>query len=108
MKQFGRYEVLQEIGSGAMGAVFTARDPTMDRVVAVKTIHASALVGPMADQYRERFTREARAAGRLAHPGIVTVFDAGVEGDTPYLVMEFVPGRTLDSVLSSGEHFPLE
>ena len=108
MKQFGRYEVLQEIGSGAMGAVFTARDPTMDRVVAVKTIHASALIGPMADQYRERFTREARAAGRLAHPGIVTVFDAGVEGDTPYLVMEFVPGRTLDAVLSAGEHYPLE
>jgi eukaryotic-like serine/threonine-protein kinase len=108
MKQFGRYEVLEEIGSGAMGAVFKARDPMMDREVAVKTIHASALIGPMADQYRERFTREARAAGRLAHPGIVTVFDAGVEGDTPYLVMEFVPGRTLDSVLSSGEHFPLE
>jgi len=108
MKQFGRYEVLEEIGSGAMGAVFKARDPMMDREVAVKTIHASALIGPMADQYRERFTREARAAGRLAHPGIVTVFDAGVEGDTPYLVMEFVPGRTLESVLSSGEHFPLD
>jgi len=108
MKQFGRYEVLEEIGSGAMGAVFKARDPMMDREVAVKTIHAAALIGPMADQYRERFTREARAAGRLAHPGIVTVFDAGVEGDTPYLVMEFVPGRTLDSVLSTGEHFPLE
>ncbi|HKM91061.1 MAG TPA: RodZ domain-containing protein [Candidatus Acidoferrales bacterium] len=108
MKQFGRYEVLEEIGSGAMGAVFKARDPMMDREVAVKTIHASALIGPMADQYRERFTREARAAGRLAHPGIVTVFDAGVEGDTPYLAMEFVPGRTLESVLSSGEHFPLE
>lgn len=108
MKQFGRYEVLEEIGSGAMGAVFKARDPVMDREVAVKTIHASALIGPMAEQYRERFTREARAAGRLAHPGIVTVFDAGVEGDTPYLVMEFVPGRTLESVLSAGEHFPLE
>jgi serine/threonine protein kinase len=108
MKQFGRYEVLEEIGSGAMGAVFKARDPVMDREVAVKTIHAAALIGPMADQYRERFTREARAAGRLAHPGIVTMFDAGVEGDTPYLVMEFVPGRTLESVLSTGEHFPLE
>jgi serine/threonine protein kinase len=108
MKQFGRYEILEEIGSGAMGAVFKARDPMMDRVVAVKTIHASALIGPMADQYRERFTREARAAGRLAHPGIVTVFDAGVEGDTPYLVMEFVPGRTLEAVLNVGEHYPLE
>jgi serine/threonine-protein kinase len=108
MKQYGRYEVLQEIGSGAMGAVFKARDPVMDRVVAVKTIHASALVGPLADQYRERFTREARAAGRLAHPGIVTVFDAGVEGDTPYLVMEFVPGRTLEDVLNAGEHYSLD
>jgi len=108
MKQFGRYEALEEVGSGAMGAVFKARDPVMDRVVAVKTIHASALVGPMADQYRERFTREARAAGRLAHAGIVTVFDAGVEGDTPYLVMEYVPGRTLEAVLQSGEHYAVE
>jgi len=108
MKQYGRYEVVEDIGSGAMGAVYKARDPMMDRVVAVKTIHASALVGPMAEQYRERFTREARAAGRLAHPGIVTVFDAGVEGDTPYLVMEFVPGRTLEDVLNSGEHYSLD
>ena len=108
MKQYGRYEVVEEIGAGAMGAVFKARDPMMDRVVAVKTIHASALVGPMAEQYRERFTREARAAGRLGHPGIVTVFDAGVEGETPYLVMEYVPGRTLEEVLNSGERYPLE
>ena len=108
MKQYGRYEVVEEIGSGAMGAVFKARDPVMDRVVAVKTIHASALIGPLADQYRERFTREARAAGRLAHAGIVTVFDAGVEGDTPYLVMEYVPGRTLEEVLNSGEHYSLD
>jgi eukaryotic-like serine/threonine-protein kinase len=108
MKQFGRYEVVEEIGAGAMGAVFKARDPVMDRIVAVKTIHASALVGPMAEQYRERFTREARAAGRLAHPGIVTMFDAGVEGDTPYLVMEYVPGHTLEDVLNTGEHYPLD
>ncbi len=108
MKQFGRYEVVEEIGAGAMGAVFKARDPVMDRVVAVKTIHASALVGPMAEQYRERFTREARAAGRLAHPGIVTMFDAGVECETPYLVMEFVPGHTLEDVLNTGEHYPLD
>ena len=108
MKQFGRYEVMDEIGAGAMGAVFKARDPAMDRVVAVKTIHASALIGPLADQYRERFTREARAAGRLAHPGIVTVFDCGVEGDTPYLVMEFVPGRTLEAALDSSEHYSLD
>ena len=108
MKQFGRYQVVEEIGAGAMGAVFKARDPMMDREVAVKTIHASALVGPLAEQYRERFTREARAAGRLAHPGIVTVFDAGVEGDTPYLVMEYVPGRTLEEVLNSGERYPVD
>jgi serine/threonine-protein kinase len=108
MKQFGRYEVLENIGSGAMGAVFKARDPMMDRVVAVKTIHASALIGPLAEQYRERFTREARAAGRLAHAGLVTVFDAGVEGETPYLVMEFVPGRTLEAVLNSGEQYGLD
>ena len=105
MKQFGRFEVLQEIGSGAMGAVYKASDPMMDRVVAIKTIHTAALVGPLADQYRERFTREARAAGRLTHPGIVTMFDVGVEDDTPYLVMEFVPGRTLEDVLNAGERY---
>ncbi|MCL5288293.1 MAG: protein kinase [Acidobacteria bacterium] len=108
MKQIGRYEIVEELGQGAMGAVFKARDPMMDRVVAVKTILASALTGPLAGDYRERFFREARAAGRLAHPGIVTVYDVSEQEGTPFLVMEFIEGRTLEKILESGERFDAE
>jgi len=103
--KIGRYEILEELGQGAMGAVYKARDPLMDRTVAVKTILAAALAGPLADEYLERFQREARAAGRLSHPGIVTVFDVGQHDTTPYLVMEYISGRTLASALEAGERF---
>ncbi|MGH9858901.1 MAG: protein kinase domain-containing protein, partial [Candidatus Acidiferrales bacterium] len=105
-QKIGRYEILEEIGRGAMGAVYKARDPNIGRVVAIKTILASALSGPMADEYRMRFVREARAAGNLAHPGIVTVFDVDEHQGTSFLVMEFVQGRTLASALDVGERFP--
>jgi serine/threonine protein kinase len=108
MPEFGRYEVVAEIGRGAMGAVYKANDPVMDRVVAIKTILATALAGPQAEEYRERFKREAKAAGRLSHPGVVTVYDVGVQDDTPYLVMEFVPSRTLESAIDSGDRFSVE
>jgi serine/threonine-protein kinase len=108
MKQVGRYEIIEELGQGAMGAVYKARDPMMDRVVAVKTILASALTGPLAADYRERFFREARAAGRLAHPGIVTVYDVSEQEGTPFLVMELIEGRTLEKILESGERFDTE
>ncbi len=104
----GRYDILGEIGRGAMGVVYKARDPKMDRIVAVKTIQGMALSGPQAQEYRDRFTREARAAGRLSHPGIVAVYDVGDHGGTPYLVMEYVEGRTLESSLNAGERFPFD
>src|SRR5262245_31607615 len=75
MQNLGRYEIIEQIGAGAMGAVYKARDPMMDRDVAIKTILAHAIEGPQGDEFRERFFREARTAGRLAHPGIVTVYD---------------------------------
>ena len=65
MKEFGRYTVIDEIGHGAMGAVYKAHDPIVERVVAIKTILAAALAGPQAEEYRERFKREARAAGTV-------------------------------------------
>ncbi len=99
---------MAELGHGAMGAVYKARDPLMDRTVAIKTILSGALVGPMATEYRERFTREARAAGRLTHPGIVTVYDVGELDGTPYLVMEFVDGRTLSAAMDSGNRFSFD
>ena len=98
----GRYEIISELGHGAMGSVYRAHDPTMDRTVAIKTILAAALSGPLAQEYRERFIREARAAGRLSHPGIVTVYDVSEQNGTPYLVMEFVAGRSLAAAMDAG------
>ena len=106
-KRLGRYEIVAEIGRGAMGAVYKARDPQIDRLVAIKSI--SAISQSSADEereYRDRFVREAQAAGRLSHPGIVTVFDVGEDSQThdPYLVMEYVSGQTLSSLLSGENH----
>src|ERR1039458_9957813 len=75
-KSIGRYEILDELGHGAMGRVFRALDPAMDRVVALKTFMTVALASEQGDEYRQRFYREARAAGALAHPGIVPFFMA--------------------------------
>ncbi|MGH9564225.1 MAG: serine/threonine-protein kinase, partial [Terracidiphilus sp.] len=107
-KTIGRYEVIEELGHGAMGTVYRAKDPAMDRVVALKTILAAALVSQQGTEFRERFYREARTAGKLAHPGIVPVFDVGEHEGVPFLVMEFVNGRTLESVAKSGERLTLE
>jgi len=104
----GRYQILSELGHGAMGSVYRAQDPTMDRTVAIKTILAAALSGPLAQEYRERFIREARAAGRLSHPGIVTVYDVSEQDGTPYLVMEFVAGRSLAAAMDAGERFSID
>jgi serine/threonine protein kinase len=104
-ERFGRYEILAELGRGAMGIVYKARDPKINRVVAVKTISLAGQPPEEEQEYRERFFREAEAAGRLSHPGIVTVFDVGEEPETraPYIVMEFVAGQSLDKLLLSKE-----
>ena len=107
-KLIGRYVILEELGRGAMGSVLKARDPAMDRTVAVKTILTSALESAQKEEYRARFYREARAAGNLAHPGIVPVFDVGEHEGTPFLVMEYVEGRTLAAAMRGGERFTLE
>jgi serine/threonine-protein kinase len=104
----GRYEIVAELGSGAMGSVFKATDPAVGRTVALKTIHSAALSGAQAAEYRARFYREARASGVLAHPAIVPVFDVGEHEGAPFLVMEFVEGRTLDSAMKKGERFTLD
>ena len=110
-ERFGRYQVLKELGRGAMGVVYQARDPKINRVVAVKTISLAGQPPEEEREYRERFVREAEAAGRLSHPGIVTVFDVGEEPETraPYIVMEFVGGQSLDKLLARDDHkLPLE
>ncbi|MBZ5588289.1 MAG: protein kinase [Acidobacteriia bacterium] len=92
----GRYTVVGELGRGAMGVVYSARDPALDRPVAVKIIVPRADGGASTSSELEaRFLREARVAARISHPGVVTVFDAGREGDFLYLVMELIDGESL-------------
>src|SRR5208282_4769298 len=110
-KRFGRYEILTELGRGAMGVVYKARDPKINRIVAVKTISLAGQSPGEEHEYRQRFFREAEAAGRVSHPGIVTIFDVGEEPQTraPYIVMEFVRGESLDKLLSSRDRkLPVE
>lgn len=97
----GRYCVEGEIGRGAMGVVYRARDPNIDRVVAIKTISLDGQDPADETEFRERFLLEARAAGRLSHSGMVTIFDAGEDPatHTPFIVMEFVRGQPLSRVL---------
>jgi eukaryotic-like serine/threonine-protein kinase len=102
-QKIGRYEIIDELGRGAMGSVFRAKDPAMGRVVAVKTILPNVLAGQDGTEFRDRFYREARAAGALAHPGIVPMFDVGEDQGMPYLVMEYVSGQTLAQAMRHGE-----
>ena len=109
-RQIGRYEILEPIGRGGMGVVYKARDPALQRVVAVKVMGGLILGAPhLRDEYLERFQREARAAARLSHPHIVTVHDFGVDEATglPFLVMEHVEGASLAGILRDNPRFPL-
>src|SRR6266567_4035272 len=101
-KRFGRYEVLAELGRGAMGVVYKARDPQIDRVVAVKTVSLWGQEPEEETEFRMRFLNEAQAAGRLHHAGIVAIFDVGesLENHDPYIVLEYVAGESLNRILS--------
>ena len=85
-----------------MGVVYRARDPKINRMVAIKTVSLAGLELDAEREYRERFVVEAQAAGRLSHPGIITVFDVGEDPETrsPYMVMEYVQGKSLGQLLS--------
>ena len=105
----GRYQVLDSIGYGAMGAVYKAFDPLIKRTLAIKTIRLDIPRGsPQYRSFIDRFYHEARISGTLSHPNIVTLFDIGEEGGLPYLAMEFVEGETISSILERGERFPPE
>jgi len=107
IKQLGRYEILNELGQGAMGVVYRAKDPLIDRIVAVKTINLT-LAEDEKEEYEGRFYQEAKAAGRLSHPNIVTIFDVGKSGDVAYIAMEFLEGRHLRDILNDEPHMPIE
>jgi serine/threonine protein kinase len=110
MKKIGRYEIVEELGRGAMGVVYKASDPTIGRLVAIKVLLLARPAQAGLPGVKDIFLREARAAGRLSHPGIVTVHDALEDQETQscYIVMEFVPGRTLEKALLTGPPFTVE
>jgi tetratricopeptide (TPR) repeat protein/tRNA A-37 threonylcarbamoyl transferase component Bud32 len=97
-QKVGRFVLLETLGQGAFGTVYKARDPELDRVVALKVPRAGNLAGP---QEMDRFLREARSAAQLRHPSIVTVHEVGLADGVPYLVSDFVQGVTLDDLLSA-------
>jgi serine/threonine-protein kinase len=109
MDRIGRYKIVGELGRGAMGVVYHAIDPNIGRPVAIKTIHFGGVRNPEEQKrLRERLFREARSAGILSHPGIVTIYDVEQQGDLAYIAMEFVDGPTLDQVLSEAQPIPPE
>jgi serine/threonine protein kinase len=97
-KTIDRYETIDLIGRGGMGSVYLARDPLIDRYVAVKVLDVA-----LDSIARERFNREARASGRLHHPNIVTIFDVGEHQGRPFIAMEYVPGQTLAMLIRQGQ-----
>lgn len=107
ISHLGRYEIVGELGQGAMGVVYKATDPLIDRIVAIKTITLS-LAQEERDEYEGRFYQEAKAAGRLSHPNIVTIYDVGRSGDIAYIAMEFLQGRELRDILNDDKLLPVD
>ncbi len=99
MERLGRYQILGEIGRGAMGVVYKAADPMLNRTVAIKTISMTADPEERAD-YEKRFYQEAKAAGGLSHPNIVTIYDIGHAGELVYMAMEYIGGVELRTLLA--------
>ncbi len=104
MKKLGKFEIIEKVGQGAMGVVYKARDPFIDRIVALKTLTTG-----LADDANllKRFYSEARSAGGLQHPNIVTIYELGHEGDTPFIAMQFLTGDSLDKILDRRPNLPL-
>lgn len=98
----GRYQVVGELGKGAMAIVYKAYDPNIDRTLAIKVLRQERCIDP---EYRMRFLREAKAAGNLSHPSIVTIYDVGEFDNRPYIVMELLEGQPLDVTMKQGKTF---
>ena len=105
--KFGRFKVIDELGRGAMGVVYRAADSALGRTVAIKTI---ALTGNAAerDVHEARFLQEARAAGSIGHPSIITIYDVGREGDTAFIAMELLEGRDLRDMIRDVDLAPTQ
>jgi serine/threonine-protein kinase len=101
IQKIGRYRVDGLLGTGAMGEVYRAYDPLIDRPVAIKVVRPELISGSASEQWLQRFRREAKAAGRRFHPNIVAILDFGEDDGVPFLAMEYVEGRSLDAVLKT-------
>ncbi|WP_374339492.1 serine/threonine-protein kinase [Methyloversatilis sp.] len=111
--KLGKYDILRELGQGAMGIVYEGHDPVIDRRVAIKTLKREQLERSEADEVIARFKREAQAAGRLNHPNVVAIYEYGEAdddeaGSTAFIAMEFVQGRELKDAFDSDERIPLQ
>jgi eukaryotic-like serine/threonine-protein kinase len=102
----GRYKILDTIGQGAMGVVYRAVDPMIDRMVAIKTVNLS-INADDAEEYEARFQQEIKAAGRLNHPNIVTIYDVGRTETVAYMAMEFLVGKELKDILAEDDRPPV-
>jgi len=108
-QKIGRYEILGELGHGAMGVVVKGRDPIIDRLVAIKTIRFDRFYEDQEiESLKERFYKEAQAAGKFTHPNIVTIFDVGEEEGLSYMAMEYVEGESLSKYTSIDHLLPVE
>ena len=100
-ERIGKYTISEVLGRGSMGTVYKGFDPHIHRPVAIKTVHRELLGDSSApDSMAARFRNEAKAVGRIAHPGVVAIYDFGEDGDVTFIAMEFVDGRTLDEILA--------
>ena len=105
--KLGRFEIATVLGQGAMGVVYLANDPEIERPVAIKTVRPEAMRGESAAEMEARFLKEAKLAGRLQHPSIVTVYDVGRDRDVCFIAMEYVDGKPLTRYLSAADTLPL-
>ena len=104
VKKLGKFEIISKIGQGAMGVVYKARDPFINRIVALKTLNPGLFENSV---LLKRFYSEARSAGSLRHPNIVTIYELGYEGDMPFIAMQFLNGESLDKVIDRLPNLPL-
>ena len=107
LPQLGRYKIEKELGRGAMGVVYLGRDPKINRQVAIKTLNYSLFNREEINGVKQRFYREAEAAGRLSHPNIVTVYDLGEEDDFSFIAMDYVQGKSLGEYTRSDKLLPV-
>jgi serine/threonine protein kinase len=106
IRRVGRFSITEKLGSGSNGTVYLGHDPVIDRAVAIKVLSPGLAIVDK-KQREQQFINEARAAGRLSHPNIVTIYDASTEGGTTFIAMEFLHGKDLRELMESGKRFDI-